>query len=376
MNRHLARFLEGKKEAVECLRRGERRRAGSRLLEAVEGLCGLAAAAGGELGEHWQREAKGLLDAARRLRSGGTGAVRGRRPDGTEDGSDGRRFLIRERPRLCLDDVAGLDDAKEEIRLRLLHPFRHPEAARRYRLQRGGGLLLFGPPGTGKTLLARAIAGEVEAEFFAVKPSDILSKWVGDAEANVASLFRAARSAPLAVIFIDELDALAPRRGEPGSAVMARLVPQLLAEMEGFDRESRNALLILGATNEPWLLDRAILRPGRFDEKIYVGLPDGAARRKLLEIHLAARPLAKDLDLEAIASGLEGFSGADIRRLCERAAAAAFLASLESGRERRIGAEDLLRLAAEAPPSVTPAMLSRYASFARGGAPRPAEGET
>jgi transitional endoplasmic reticulum ATPase len=206
-----------------------------------------------------------------------------------------------------------------------------------------------------------------------VKPSEILSKWVGEAEKNIEDLFEQARSQPVSVIFIDEIDALAPRRSESSSPVMARLVPQILAEMEGFAGDGESALLFLGATNEPWLLDPAILRPGRFDELLYVGLPDLPARRRLLEIHLGNRPLASDVDLGELAARLDGFSGADIRRICEEAASGAFLAAVAADADHPIGRADLLRALEGSAPSVSATALERYERYGEEKSlPRPA----
>ncbi len=280
-----------------------------------------------------------------------TGEARG---EGGED-----RFAPASRPEVRLGDVAGLDEVKEEIRLRMVLPFRHPEAAARYGVRPGGGVLLYGPPGTGKTLLARAVAGEIEADFFTVRPSDLLSKWVGEAEKNVAALFAQARARPRSVVFIDEVEALLPVRPGDASSVMSRVVPQILGELDGFAGR-RGGLLFLGATNAPWNLDPAVLRPGRFDVTVYVGLPDAEARAGILLLTLAGRPVAPDFDPAAVASALAGWSGADLRRLAEKAAGESFLAAVRGGDPREITTEDLLAVAATMRPSVTGDALRRY----------------
>ena len=242
----------------------------------------------------------------------------------------------------------------------MVYPFTHPEAAARYGVRTGGGLLLYGPPGTGKTLLARATAGEIEADFFTVRPSDVLSKWVGDAEKNVAALFAEARARPRAVVFVDEVEALAPARMGDGTSVMARVVPQFLAELEGVAGRAENALLFIGATNAPWNLDPAILRPGRFDEKVYVGLPDGEARAGILALELAGKPVAEDVDLPGLAAALDGYSGADLRLVVEKAVGESFLAEVRGAPAREISAEDLLLAARAVAPSVPSDLLRRY----------------
>ena len=154
-------------------------------------------------------------------------------------------------------------------------------------------MLLYGPPGTGKTMLAKATAGEIDATFFRISAADVLSKWVGEAEQNIKKLFDAAASETRSIIFIDEIEALVPARRDEGSSVMQRVVPQILQGMEGFEKRGDVPVLFMGATNVPWQLDPAVLRPGRFDEKVYVPLPDLAARRRLLELYLAHRPLGR-----------------------------------------------------------------------------------
>ncbi|MCX7671802.1 MAG: AAA family ATPase, partial [Anaerolineae bacterium] len=174
--------------------------------------------------------------------------------------ADPSEWLVIERPDVRFDDVAGLEDVKQQIRLKLIYPFTHPEEAKRFGVRSGGGILLYGPPGTGKTLIAKAVAGELDAAFFTVKPSEIMSKWVGEAEQNVAALFNAARGYERAIIFIDEVEALLPRRNTD-STVMRRVVPQFLAELDGMAGR-HPGLLLIGATNVPWMLDDAALRPG------------------------------------------------------------------------------------------------------------------
>lgn len=292
-----------------------------------------------------------------------------------EGKDEDKSFIPVERPTISFADIAGLEDVKEDIRLKMIYPFSHPEAAARYKIRRGGGILLWGPPGTGKTMMARAVAGEIEAAFFTVKPSEIMSKWVGDSEQNIEALFKSARSHERSIIFIDEIEALIPaRRGESASPIMKRLVPQILAELEGFDTSSKNPLLFIGATNEPWSLDPAVLRPGRFDEKVYVGLPDVAARRKILELNLAGRPLGEDVDLDLLAEKTAGYSGADVKNICERAAADCFLRAVQSrhagegvdspdAEDPPIGLEDLLTAIREARPSVSADDLQQFLQY-------------
>lgn len=278
--------------------------------------------------------------------------------------ADGSAWLVQERPDVRFDDVAGLEDVKEQIRLKLIYPFTHPDKAEHFGIRSGGGILLFGPPGTGKTLIARAVAGELEAAFFTVKPSEVMSKWVGEAEQNVAALFQAAKQHDRAVIFIDEVEALVPKRRGSRSTVMQRVVPQFLAELEGFRGQSEG-LLFIGATNEPWALDPAVLRPGRFDEKIYVPLPDFAARHRILELNLKGRPLAPEVSLDTLAERLEGYSGADIVNICAKACAVPFIEAVEEGVERDVEGRDFEVVLQEVQPSVNLKDLRKFEEFAR-----------
>ena len=273
------------------------------------------------------------------------------------------RFLLREPAEVRFDDVAGLDDAKEQIRLRMIYPLEHPEKARRYGIKRGGGVLLYGPPGTGKTLLARAVAGEIKAAFFTAKPSELMSKWVGESEQNIAQLFDEARQTDRAIIFIDEVEAMVPARRSSGSTVMQRVVPQILAELQGVSGDGRT-LLFMGATNEPWAIDPAALRPGRFDAKVHIGLPELEARRRMLDLELARRPLAADVDLARLAESLAGFSGADIAEICQRSAARVFLESIREGTDREITAEDIRLVLSTMRPSVSAKELRKYEQWA------------
>lgn len=275
-------------------------------------------------------------------------------------------WMVFEKPNLVLSDVAGLEEVKEQIRIRMIYPFTHPELARRFGIKKGGGILLYGPPGTGKTMLAKAVAGEIDAAFFTVKPSEIMSKWVGESEQNIAKLFTEARKHERSVIFIDEVESLIPKRSGSYSTVMQRVVPQILSEMEGFSsgRDTSKALLFMGATNEPWALDEAVLRPGRFDEKVYVPLPDFDARLAILYYHLKDKPLSTDISLEEITQMLEGYSGADIRRISEKTCDIPFVESVKTGVERDIEKRDILSVMKQAKPSVSPQTIDKFEKFA------------
>lgn len=216
--------------------------------------------------------------------------------------------------KLTFADVVGQQALVHEIRLRMIEPLLYPELAQQAEMKIGGGMLLYGPPGTGKTLMARAVAGEVDAAFYTVKASDLMNQFVGNTEKAIAALFAQARSHERAVLFFDEIEALVPKRKGQSSTVMARVVPQFLAEMDGFEKSKDNTLMIIGATNEPWAIDEAILRPGRFDVPIYVGLPDQEARKELLRRQFQSKPTIID-DYETLANDADGLSGADIKEV-------------------------------------------------------------
>jgi transitional endoplasmic reticulum ATPase len=282
--------------------------------------------------------------------------------DGDKDAS---QWVVKEKPGLKFDDVAGLEDVKQDIRLKMIYPFAHPELADRFGIRPGGGVLMYGPPGTGKTMLAKATAGEIDATFFLISPADVLSKWVGEAEQNIKKLFDAASAEERSIIFIDEIESLVPARRDEGSSVMQRVVPQILQGVEGFGKKSGRAVLLMGATNVPWQLDPAILRPGRFDEKVYIPLPDLPARRKMLDMYLSKRPVDPDVDFDAWAARLEGYSGADVKYITDRAATIPFLASVASGVEGQINSQILDDVLHDTPRSVTPEILKRFDDWAR-----------
>ena len=267
------------------------------------------------------------------------------------------REVMVEAPTIRWDDVGVLDQARDRLQEGVELTLKHPEAFRRLGIRPAKGFLLYGPPGTGKTLLAKAAAREAEANFIATKSSDLLSKWYGESEQQIARLFNRARQVAPTIIFIDELDSLVPARGgglgEP--QVTERVVNTILSEMDGLE-ELQN-VVVIGATNRPTLIDPALLRPGRFDELIYVGVPDTAGRRRILAIHTEDMPLAGDVDLEAIARRTERFTGADLEDLVRRAGLTALRRGLEAA---TVTMADFDTALAETRASVTPEMLEEY----------------
>ncbi len=267
------------------------------------------------------------------------------------------REVMVEAPMIRWDDVGGLDQARDRLQEGIELPLKHPDAFRRLGIRPAKGFLLYGPPGTGKTLLAKAAARESEANFIATKSSDLLSKWYGESEQQIARLFNRARQVAPTIIFIDELDSLVPARGgglgEP--QVTERVVNTILSEMDGLE-ELQN-VVVIGATNRPTLVDPALLRPGRFDELIYVGTPDTAGRRRILAIHTRNMPLADDVDLESLAKRTERFTGADLEDLVRRAGLTALRKGLDIGKVTMADFEVAL---GETRASVTPEMLEEY----------------
>ncbi|MBX9897912.1 MAG: CDC48 family AAA ATPase [Qipengyuania sp.] len=222
-------------------------------------------------------------------------------------------------PNVRWEDIGGIAKAIETLKEGIELPLRHPDAFHRLGIRPAKGFLLYGPPGTGKTLLAKAVAREAEANFISMKSSDLLSKWYGESEQQIARLFQRARAVAPCILFIDEIDSLVPARGsgqgEP--EVTGRVVNTILAEMDGL--EELGSVVVIGATNRPTLVDPAILRPGRFDELVYVGTPDQEGRERILGIHTKAMPLAADVSLADVASKTERFTGADLEDVVRRA---------------------------------------------------------
>ena len=263
---------------------------------------------------------------------------------------------------ITFDDVAGLEKVKEEIRLKLIYPFEHKDEAVKYGLRSGGGILLYGPPGTGKTLIAKAVAGEIAADFFSIKPSSLMNQFVGNTEKKIANLFSMARECDRAVIFIDEIESLMPKRHGQKSTIMSRVVPQFLTELDGADASNEN-VLILGATNEPWSLDSAALRPGRFDEKIYVHPPDFTARKTIFELNLRKRPLTLSIDFDALAERTDNYNGADISYICDKAAGIPFKEYIDTGIEREITMNDLIQVISETGSSLDKKVIDSYEQY-------------
>ena len=212
-------------------------------------------------------------------------------------------------------DVGGMDAVKEQIRMKIIYPLKHPETFKAYGKKMGGGILLYGPPGCGKTYLARATAGEIEARFIPIGLHQVLDMWIGSSEKNLHEIFEIARKQKPSVLFFDEVDALAASRADMKQTYHRHTINQFLNELDGVNT-SNEGVLILAATNAPWHLDSAFRRPGRFDRIIFVPPPDTAARASILRIILKGKP-QENIDFEFLAKKTEKFSGADLKALVE-----------------------------------------------------------
>ena len=279
----------------------------------------------------------------------------------SSDDDEGRQWQSSAIPDIGFDDIAGLEDVKRAITVRMIDPLKYPEKYALYGKKSGGGVLLYGPPGTGKTMIAKAIAHEVGAKFYAIKGSDIVSKWVGESEKNINSLFETARKDDLAIIFIDEMDSLIGRRGV--DTHNDKRVNEFLQQIDGFVGRAPN-LLLLGATNRPWDIDGAAIRSGRFSQKIYVPLPDAPARRFMFKKAIKGVPGAEDIDLSALVIASEGYSGADIEEICDRAKEGPLLKAIETDSTVKVTMRDFFKALSEVRPTVDPVEIARFEKYA------------
>jgi len=239
-------------------------------------------------------------------------------------------------PNVTWDDVGGLEQVKLELQETVQYPVEHPELFEKYGMQPSKGVLFYGPPGCGKTLLAKAIANECQANFISIKGPELLTMWFGESESNVREVFDKARQSAPCVLFFDEMDSIARARGSShGDAGGAgdRVINQILTEVDGVG--ARKNVFVIGATNRPDILDPAIMRPGRLDQLVYIPLPDHKSRVQIFKAALRKSPVAPDVDLNALAGATEGFSGADITEICQRACKLAIRESIQKDIERR-----------------------------------------
>ncbi|MCL5988542.1 MAG: CDC48 family AAA ATPase [Candidatus Thermoplasmatota archaeon] len=233
------------------------------------------------------------------------------------------REVMAEIPDVHWDDIGGMEEVKRELRESVELPLLKPDVFKRFGIRSPKGFLLYGPPGSGKTLLAKAVANESNANFISVKGPEVLSKWVGESEKAVREIFKKAKQVAPTIVFLDEIDSIAPKRGGYGdSGVTERIVNQLLTSLDGV--EVLQGVVVIGATNRPDILDNALIRAGRFDKMIYIPPPDKETRMKILEVHTKNMPLEKDVDLEKLSDITDGYVGADLENLCREAGMMAY----------------------------------------------------
>lgn len=368
----LEKKLEHEASCEAAIRDGRNREAIYHAAKAAEFAYALAEQTTGDISKRYIENAEGWLEIGERLKAkpvkpqtdGRKQRVDGGKADTGEDGdSPADAWLVSEKPNVTFDQIAGMADAKQSIFDMIVFPLKNPEKARKLKLKPGGGVLLYGPPGNGKTMLGKAVAHELDAPFFYASGAQIRSKWHGESEQRLRALLQAAKNQPIAVLFLDEVDGLLPKRGG-NSVVDNRIVAQFLAEVGGFE-ESDNILLILGATNKPWEIDEAVFRTGRFDEKIYVGIPDEAARLGILHMHLDPLPLEEGFAFQAWADRLKGYTGSDIVGLINDAKRSSLRRCTQDDTEPQLRASDIEQALQTIPSSVTPAMLRQYEAFGK-----------
>ncbi|MEM5790711.1 MAG: AAA family ATPase [Candidatus Aenigmatarchaeota archaeon] len=267
------------------------------------------------------------------------------------------REVLVEIPKVKWEDVGGLEEVKQQLREMIEWPLKNPESFRRLGITPPKGILLYGPPGCGKTLLAKAVANESGANFISVKGPELLSKWFGESEKRIRELFKRAKQVSPCIIFFDEIDALAPRRGLGMHEATERIVSQLLTEMSGIE-EMKN-IVIVAATNRPDLVDPALLRPGRIDRFVLVPAPDEKGRLEILKVHTKNMPL-KNVDIKDLAKKTEGFSGADLEALCREAAMNALRENIKSKEVTKKHFEEALK---KITPSINQKMIKYYEKF-------------
>ncbi len=285
----------------------------------------------------------------------GAGAMRSaeEREDALVEGMDTDESLklefLDKRAKIRFSDVGGMEQLKETIRMKILYPLQNRELFAAYGKQAGGGVLLYGPPGCGKTLISRATAGEIDANFISVGLHQVLNMWIGESEAKLHAIFELARKHAPAVLFFDEVDALAADRKDQRTSAGRTLINQFLAELDGNIADNKD-VLVLGATNAPWHLDSAFLRPGRFDQLIFAPPPDEPARCDILDIHLKGKPTEK-IDITKAAGAMKNFSGADIMAAVDNATEAAVAEAMKKGKLVPLSTKSIISAAKKTKPS-------------------------
>ncbi|MFC1926710.1 ATP-binding protein [Chloroflexota bacterium] len=292
--------------------------------------------------KHFREIADGIKDGTVQVYTDGIIPPQAAKPD-RETVSDEdktrekvKNLVLIEKPKVKFDDIAGLEEVKEKIKEAIIYPFVYPEEYKYFGINPGGGILLYGPPGCGKTLLAAAAAAECDAVFINLKISDIKDKYVGESERNIKQVFELARTYERAILFFDEIDALAGERSSSREGHETSLVNELLAQMDALESKGspRNSL-VLAATNQPWSVDLALRRSGRFDSAVFIPHPDFEARKMIFEINLRDRPIEASISLASLAQMTEGYASAEIVDICQRAAKIPLRERLRENKQRR-----------------------------------------
>lgn len=266
-------------------------------------------------------------------------------------------------PKVTFQDVAGLENVKTEIMSKIIYPMRYKELSQEYNIEFSGGMLLYGPPGTGKTFIVKAIANEVKANFINVNPSTLYSQWFGQFEKNISLLFRAAYLLSPSILFFDEIDTLVPKRSGSESDAARRGVSQLLTEVGGLTSQKDRNVFIIAATNNPWGIDEAIMRPGRFDVKIYIPPPDYESRKKIFQLKLSGVKHIDHIDYDELANKTERYSGADIEFICKKAVQNVFMEVIKTGNKIDVSTDDLLEVISQIRPSIDAGLLRKYQDY-------------
>lgn len=273
------------------------------------------------------------------------GRIRVHGDDSEDSGSMGKL----EKPKIKFEQVGGMESVKEQIRVKIIYPITHADMFAAYGKQAGGGILLYGPPGCGKTFIARATAGEVNANFLSIGINDVLDMWMGNSERNLHDLFEQARKNRPCVLFFDEVDALGASRSDMRQSSGRHLVNQFLSEMDGIDL-SNEGVLILGATNAPWHVDSAFRRPGRFDRVLFVPPPDQTAREEVLQLKLEGKPVEK-IDYKKVAAKTQDYSGADLGSVVDTAIENKLHEAIRTGTPSPLTTKDLLAVLKQIKPT-------------------------
>ena len=363
-----------KKEAITCAAR------------AAELAYRLAERTDGAIAERYIEDAEGWLEIGEKLQAKGLGIsnaeqgisksegslkpkAQSPKPDSSRpqtspeaaESAEGSEWLVGEKPNMTFDKICGMVEAKQAIMEMVVYPLKQPEKSQALGLNPGGGVLLYGPPGNGKTLLGKAIAGELDCPFFYASGAQIRSKWHGESEQRLSQLLKSAQACEVAVLFLDEVEGLLPKRGG-SSQVDNRIVTQFLADVGGFE-ESSNTLLILGATNKPWSIDEAVFRTGRFDEKIYICPPDEPARHGILQMEIDGVSMEEGFDAAAWSERLDGYSGSDIVGVMKSAKRISLGRAIREDADAILKTEDVEGALHKIPSSITEKMLKEYAKF-------------